>query len=226
MIAITINGTEYQVPATLHEITLWQRIEFDKKYGKGLKEQLEAITKMPAGPVKELEFTYYHCELAIKTISFFGDVPIDILENTQVDDVLLVYHQTMEGFAQDVDFASKEFELIREFAWADETWVIAPPELDYKNQMTFGEFLDAKQWVKQLYEIGQDKWESLLMLACVYFRKIGEPYGDDMQYEDSERHTLLKKLPLDYALHVGFFLSGSMSSYLKISHSLQAVETP
>lgn len=217
---ITIEGKDYELPASLAAVTLGKRIEFDNLHGKGLREQLKKIIEMKDGLAKDMEFTDYHCQLACKSLSFFAGIPLDVVENTNIEEVLAVYHHTMRGYAEDADFANKEFQQLEEFYWNDETWVIAPPELKHDSKMTFGEFLDAKQWVKNLYELGQEKYEALLMLCCIYFRKKGERYTKDLSNESGDRYRLLRELPMEYALHVGFFLSVSMNSFISLSRSL------
>jgi hypothetical protein len=213
---ITINGRDYNLPASLSAVTLGQRIEFDKAHGKGLREQLKKIEEMKEGIVKEMEFTDYHFQLACKSLSFFAGIPLDVVYNTAIEDVFIMYHNTMKGYAEDVDFAAKEFDLKNEFQWNNETWVVAAPELKHDSKMTFGEFLDAKQWVKNLYELSQEKYEALLMLCCIYFRKKDEPYTKGLSIEEGDRYRLMKTLPLEFALHVGFFLNASMASYIQI----------
>lgn len=217
---ITIEGTDYELPASLAAVNLGRRIEFDNQYGKDLREKLKKILEMKDGLAKDMEFTDYHCQLACKSLAFFAGMPLNVVENTSIEDVLVVYHQTMKGYAEDVDFANKEFEPLQEFYWNDEAWVIAAPELKHDSKMTFGEFLDAKQWVKNLYELGNDKYEALLMLCCIYFRKKDERYTKDLANENGDRYKLMKTLPMEYALHVGFFLSVSMSSFINLFRSL------
>lgn len=218
---ITIDGKQYKIPASLMDVTLSERIEFDQQYGKELKKQLLLIHDMKDDINREVEFTCYHLELACKTLSFFGKIPLDIVQNTQIEEVLTIYHHTMKGFSEDVDFLNKEFELQNEFHWKDETWEITAPILKHDSLMSFAEFLDAKQSVKNLFELGEEKWGAMLSLACVYFRKKGEVYDDSFIKEDGERYQQMKVLPLQYAIHIGFFLKGSMDLYLRTFHSLR-----
>lgn len=212
---IKIEDKEYKIPGSLMDITLSERIEFDNLYGKALKKQLGIIADMTDGVDREIEFTDYHLQLACKTLSFFGKIPLEIVQNTQIEEVLTIYHHTMKGYSEDTDFTEKDFELQREFEWMDETWEIAPPMLKHDSVMTFGEFLDSKQAVQNLYEIGEEKWEAMLMLACVYFRKKGEPYNKDFANDQGERYKLMKTLPLAYGLHVCFFLLNCQRLYLR-----------
>lgn len=226
---VRIEGVEYNIPSSLMEVTLGERIAFDRQYGKALREQLQKIIDMKGGKkvkvedeemdiTKEMDFVEYHCSLACKSVSFFGKIPLHIVESTDIMHVLAVYHAATQAISQDVDF-SADHQLVREFWWNDEKWVIAPPELSSNSKMSFGEFLDAKQWVKNTYEFSQQKWDALLGLCCVYFRREGEPYSKEMIEEGGQRYKLMETLPLQYALEVGFFLKSSIDFYLKIFHS-------
>src|SRR5690349_20972553 len=126
---LTIEGKHYNLPASLAAVTLNQRIEFDKLYGKGLREQLKKILDIKDEWRQEMAFTDYHLDLACQSLSFFAGIPLDIMKNTAIEDMMAIYHSTMKGYAEDQDFANKEFELKHEFAWKDEMWTIAAPEL-------------------------------------------------------------------------------------------------
>jgi hypothetical protein len=210
---LTIEGNTYNLPSSLMQVTLQQRIDYDITYGKGLTERLTRIIDIKDETLKEIEFTGYQMELACKTLAFFGKIPLEVVEKTDVKQVLTVYHHTMKGFSEDVDFANKE-ELISEFEWNGDTWTIAAPELNENSKMTFGEFVTSKQVVQEMVEFGHEKWGALLKLCCIYFRKKGEPYSDDLINEDKERYKLLQTLPLQYALQTGFFLMRSTSSWI------------
>lgn len=212
---ITIDGKQYKIPASLMDVTLSERIEFDQQYGKELKKQLLLIHEMKDDVFREVEFTDYHLQLACKTLSFFGKIPLDIVQNTQIEEVLTIYHHTMKGFSEDVDFLNKEFELQNEFHWKDETWEITAPTLRHDSLMSFAEFLDAKQSVQNLYEFGEEKYGALLVLCCIYFRKKNESYNKEFIIEKSERYELMKQLPMSYALHMGFFLANFQSLWLR-----------
>lgn len=216
MITINISGKDYQLPSSLMEVTLQQRIDYDEQYGKTMADRLKTILELKDEFEKEMELTDYYLSTACRTLSFFGGIPLEIVQATRMDQVLTVYHHTLKSFSEDVDFAGKEFKLQNEFQWNGDTWIIAPPTLNNDSEMTFGEFLNAKQVIKNLYEVGNEKWSALLALCCVYFRKKGEAYSEEFSRVGSERYELLKTLPFQYALHVAFFLKDSVRFWLKI----------
>lgn len=210
---ITIEGNNYTLPTSLMQITLQQRIDYDATYGKDLAEKLSKIAAIKDITVKEAEFSLYHVELACKTLAFFGNVPLEIVEQTDMFQVLTVYENIMKGFSDDTDFGSEE-KLVTEFEWKGETWVIQPPYLDNNSKMTFGEFVTAKQVIQDMVEVGKEKWEGLLGLACVYFRKKHEVFSESLMDKEGERYKLLQTLPFTYALQVGFFLKHSTDSWI------------
>jgi hypothetical protein len=212
---VKINEQEYDIPVSLAAVTLQQRIDFENQYGKDLRKLLAKILEIKNESLKELEFTDYHCKLACQSLSFFGGIPLEtVMYNTAIDDVLAVFHATMKSYADDCDFSNKEVELKQEFGWNDELWVVAPPELNPDSKMTFGELITAKQAVQNMMQLGDEKWEALLPLCCIFFRKKDEPFKEEFLNETGERYQLMKSLPLEYALQVAFFLSVCQSSWL------------
>jgi hypothetical protein len=214
---LTIEGKEYDLPASLAYVTLQQRIDYEQQHGKALREQLKKTIDMKAGPLQEMEFTDYHYQLACRSLSFFAGIPLDIVHNTAIDEVLAVYHGTMKSYADDQNFQDKEFELNNEFSWNGDTWTIAPPELKPDSKMTFGEFITSKQIVQNMVDLGDEKWGALLPLCCIFFRKKEEAFNEEFSTEGSERYELMKSLPLQYALHVAFFLNVCQISWLNTS---------
>jgi len=214
---ISIEGVNYTIPVTLSEITIHDRILYDKSYGADLRKEVERIASMPDGFDKEMEALIYHGDLACKTLSHFGKIPMDIIQNTKMEDVFIIYHNAMSFLSQEVNFLSDDWQLKNEFDWDGGAWSIQPPELKHTSKIDFGEFLDSKQIVKNLFELGDERWEALLQLCCVFFRRKDEKYTKELAYENGERYNRLKNLPLEYALNVGFFLKGSMTFYLETS---------
>lgn len=210
---ITIEDVQYNLPASLMDITLQQRIDFDKQYGKEQRAKLKVIRETEDPLTREMDFTEYHLDVACKTIAFFGSIPLETVLHTAIDEVLAIYHMVMHPMTEEVDFNQPSFTLNLEFKWKDATWLLQTPDLKNNSKMTFGEFIDSKQIVHDLYEKEDQKWEALLSLACIFFRKKGENYCEELSIMEEPRCQLLKTLPLAYALHIGFFLSASQRSY-------------
>lgn len=224
---IEIEGQQYDIPLSLNHITLQQRIDWDKKYGKDLRDRLKKIKEIKDGFLKELEFAEYQVDLACKTLAFFANIPIPTIKNTDIYHVLTIYRQLMHKFTDDEDFAEKEYEAVADIYWENNYWYIGPPQIDNKSKHTFGEFLNAKQITKNLYEVANQKYEALLNLCCIYLRKKDEEFTELLMDEKGERMELFRKLPMPYALQVGFFFQHSTTSYTKVFlSSMAGAETP
>lgn len=210
---ITIEDVQYNLPASLMDVTLGQRIEFDHLYGKEQRAKLKVIRETEDPQTREMDYTEYHLDMACKTISFFGKIPLEIIQNTAIDEVLAIYHTVMHPMTEEVDFNQPNFTLNLEFKWKDATWLLQTPELKNSSKMSFGEFIDSKQIIHDLFEKEDQKWEALLAISSIFFRKKNEAYSESLSEVEEPRYQLLKTLPLAYALHIGFFLSASRSSY-------------
>jgi hypothetical protein len=207
---ITINGELFVLPASLTEITLQQRIEFHKEHGSTLDEMTASIIQMPEGIEKEIEFIELGFERLFRSMSFFTGIDINVLKESEfIDDIAAIYYASVAVIFDD----EKTIDFKREFIWKDETWQLAAPELKNGTKLSFGEFIDSKQILKDMHEIGAGKWESMLPLCAIYLRKSGEAYDESFVYDGSERMELMKELPLNICMHVAFFLS----SFLNIS---------
>lgn len=209
---ITIEGKDYSLPVNFSEITLSQRIEYDRQYGKELRDRLTKLIETP----DEVEFAEYQADVACKTLSFFGKIPLETVQATAIEDVLAIYTEVLEELAVEINF-SGEMALYSEFVWNKEDWVIAPPELKQDTKMSFGEFIDAKQSVQNMQDTGEERWGALLPLCCIYLRKKGEKYDKDFVIEGGQRMELMKTLPLSIAIQVGFFFHLSTNMWLSTS---------
>lgn len=220
---LRINDREVTLPSTLAEITLSQRIAFHAEHGKELEETLTGILEMEEGferSMAEMDFTM---QQAVCSFAFFtGTDPETVRESDCLSDILAVYHACLRGLLED----EGSVEIRGRYVWKGEEWELAPPKVDGNSAMTFGEFIDSKNIVQQLNELGNGRWESLQALCAIYLRKTGEAYDKAFADESSERYQMMADLPMDIAIEVGFFLSSSLHSYLNTSASLTTAETP
>jgi hypothetical protein len=210
-VRILINDKEVLFPSSLSEITLGQRIAFQEEHGNLLDQMLESILAMDDELLKELEMIEFRMEKMFRTFAFFAGCTVEaVKEYKSVNDVVNIYYSCLAVLFED----EEKQELQRAFIWKEEEWEMADPELKHGDQGKFGEFIDAKQTVKDLIDLGRGRWTAMLRLSAIYLRKKGEPYKEEFLYDGSDRLELMKSLPMDIALQVGFFLSGTMNFYL------------
>lgn len=227
----------YNLPTSLSQISLRQKIDYENKYGKeldGIYKKIvgeDALKKSAAQgvsaeqilkdenkltPFQELELTEHQIDVAYKNFAFFSQIPLDDARNIEIDQVLNIYYSC---YAQ---LYNEEYIPEDKYLWNNEYWYIDTQELSHKSKTTFNEFVTAKQIVKSFYDLGEGKWDSLPYLCAIFLRKEGEKFEEDMI---DERAKLMYDLPLNIALGVAFFLSISMSIYMRhLQYSLQMSE--
>lgn len=218
---IILNGEEKNIPSALSEFSLGQRIAFQEKHGNQLDEMAKSINDMPEGPEKELEALEFTFVKMFRSFSFFTGVPVEVLEESEfLDTIANVYYASLQQLFEE----ELGMELKQDFVWKGEEWEIAAPQLKHGDRMQFGELIDSKQVVKDMIELGKNRWEYLLPLCAIYLRKKGEAYNKEFLYEGSERLELMNDLPMDIALHVAFFLSTTANIFMSTLQSFSLPE--
>lgn len=218
---IYINDKEVVFPSSLSEYTLGQRIAFQNEHGVILDKMLESILAMPDDAKRELETVNFQLEKMYRTFAFFAGCSVEaVKEEKFIDDVAKIYYSCLAVLFEEED----KMELQQSFIWKGEDWEISTPEVKHGDNKMFGEFIDAKQVVANMSDLGQSKWEAMLPLCAIYLRKKDEPYKKEFLYEGSERIEMMKELPMDIALQVGFFLSLTTAFYLNTSKSSENQE--
>lgn len=204
---LIINGQSVQFPTSLSEITLKQKIDFQEQHGNTLAEMAKSISDMPDSLEKELEMAQFHYEQMFRTMSFFSGFSIEELKASEfIDKMSGIHFAAIDALLMQ----EQELPFEQEFTWKGEIWTLASPELKNGDKLTFGEFIDSKQIIKTMIDLGKNRWECLIPLAAIFLRKQNEAYEESFLYENSERLKLMEELPLDIALQVGFFLTSSI----------------
>jgi hypothetical protein len=212
------NDKAYKYPNALSDITLGQRIDLQNSYGAQYEQRLKEAAEIEDADERELEIADINVQYSIECFSFFTGIPLDdVKEFFDVHQVVTVVN------ANKIVLLGQEHDLkvINEYEFKGEKFVLSPPELTPQNKMTFNEFLTAKEITRQLQQLGKGKIDGLLYLCCVYLRRSNEPFSEDLMDPNGERMKLFRELPLDIAFAVGFFLTGSMNTYLKTLASLR-----
>lgn len=215
---ILINDKEVLFPSSLSEYTLGQRIAFHKEHGELLDKMLESILAMEDELKREVELVEFHFEKMCRTVAFFSGFSLEAIKETQyLEDVERYYRSSIAVLFEDEEREKSEPKL--SFVWNGEEWELPEPEIKNGSKTKFGEFIDGKQTVNNMIDLGYGKWEAMLALCAIYLRKKGEPYKQEFLYEGSERMELMKQLPMNIATQVGFFLNRCLSFYINISLS-------
>lgn len=215
-LSITIGDYTGTVPVNDNDLTLGQRIEFERAYGSDIAAAMQRIKEI--GEDKTLtdeertakldgELYEHRINMACWTVEFFAKIPGEVVQNTDIYSLLNVYEPVDDMIERIMGRQCIE----TYYMFEGEFWEIAPPFLDFKSKMTVGEFVTAKQIIKEYNALQKNRMESLLPLCAIYFRKAGEAFDEDNLIEGSDRWEQMKRLPLSYAMDVAFFLTSSMN---------------
>jgi hypothetical protein len=212
------QNKKHNFPSSTSDITLGQRIEFANLYEKDILQKQKEIQSSEI--VDEIDLTENFLDMACKSFAYFASIDLDDALKIPINQILNVYDNCLKLILTE----QEEVELTNEFVWKNEVWVLGNTNLGYESEMTFNEFLSSKQIVKSMFDLGNGHWDALPYLCTIYLRKENEEFQESWMIEGSERIELMKSLPLDIALQVGFFLKSSMSMFLQTFQSLEAVQ--
>lgn len=215
---IAINDQIKSFPVSLTEVTLGQRIAFDTAHGTALEKRLDEIQQIEDEEFKRISLDMYADEAACCYVSFFTDIPLEVVRTQLNAEVVLALNNVGLGTMTEEETALKQ-KLRTVFEWNLEMWQLQAPVVTTSSPLTFGEYIDAKQIISDVAKEGGSKWTLLHRVACIFLRRPDEPYEQSMSEPDSDRAKLMLDLPLDIALSVGFFLSSWMDSFKNHSRS-------
>lgn len=223
MLKVLINNTEYNFPSKLSEITLGQRIAYQQKYGDDIEARAKEIEAMEEGPEKELDHMILSVDMACKTFAFFSKLDEEIIKKTAaLSEVIRVF-----SVMKELIYTNGMVDNLTQFPWNNETWTLYKAEVKNSSDIQFGEFIDSKQVIDDLIQLGKGSLERLPRLCAIYLRKEGEKYDPNFAEEDSDRVKLMQDLPMDIALAVGFFLTNLINSFKTLlASSLPAPSNP
>lgn len=212
------KNKNYCIPSSLSEITLKQRIDFDKIYLSEIEKRKEDLYKVDeeGNVIKpdEVDEMIFNIKIASMNFSFFSGIPLDEVEkNIPLEDVLAVYHSCFKQIYEE----QTNLNLQENYLFHNEIWKIDTPMLTFESKITFNEFIVSKQIIKQMDELGAGNWEAMLYLSAIFLKRENEVFQEEWLSSNSERLKLMETLPMDIAIAVAFFLQTSMIIYLKTS---------
>ncbi|WP_428067385.1 hypothetical protein [Chryseobacterium gambrini] len=212
------KGKKYRLPVTLNQITVRQKIEFDRLYRDQINEMYSKTFKLDdqgeLEEMDEIEASLFKVNVAVMNISFFTGIPLQEVENEMsVDDVMNLYYSCIHQMYEE----QENIELQETYVFKDNLWFIEPPYLNNESKTTFNQLVTSKQVIKQMQELSAGKYEAIPYLAAIYLRKEDEEFQEDWLNDGSERLEMMYDLPMDIANAIAFFLQNSMGMYLKTS---------
>lgn len=98
---IDINDQQIDIPTSLLDITIQQRIDYAVQYGDELDKQLAVIQEMKDEQEKEIVLTTWWQDKIFKELSFFIGIPLQALENSDLyENIQTLYFLTLAGLIE------------------------------------------------------------------------------------------------------------------------------
>lgn len=229
---LTINDKEYTVEFDLANITLKRWLEWYEKYGRDLDKQLKEIrerdykkvlqakgfddvTKEDIELYRELDLDTHLDNEALAWFSFCTG--FDFFEAKALPKVslLLVQYRVFRYIME--DSLNQSYYFPEDIEWNGEVWHIQDYQVTPQSEMSFNEVITPKEVMRQMYALGRGKWDAMPYLACVFFRKKGEAFSDELIKPDGDRMQLLMDLPMTHVMRVAFFLTVCVSIWKNTS---------
>lgn len=212
---VKINGQQYRLPTSVHDITLETFITWTAAEDAEMPEELRAIAtetdpekkKLKASRLPKRTYIRKLVPYFAKVVSIVSGIPQNILlgdkENEGAPVMMLDawYWQTVNALAK------FEYEPGRsKFRIDGQIWTL--PE-DYMAKSTFGEFAEAAQYEDYSADVAGGNWSKMPHVMAVLLKPEGEkfdPYrfGDDDFVE--QRAAIMRGLTMDVVYQVSFFL--------------------
>lgn len=225
---IKINETLCNIPSDLSEITLSQFVSYYDKYGRNLDARLKEIIEHEYADDfdREFDLSRHEDQEAIAWISFFSGFTLDQLSSEEAVPLVTLYRKIRFLL---MESEQESYVLPHTFEWQEQNWEIKDYKVTPTSNFEFNELITPKEVMRQVYSIGKGKWDGLPYLCCVFLRKIGESYTEQLIISTGERMKLFQELPMNHAMKVAFFLTVSVSIWsraLVYSRDQAATQSP
>jgi hypothetical protein len=216
------QDTTYTFPDSLSQIKLSDRIAFYNLHGKFLDDLAKKVQEMKDVDEKEAEAYEWNLHSIARHVSFYSGIPLEcIMSEMDITDLQSMFFAAWANLNEQEQVVN----IRGSYDWNGCKWVIASPVVSPTSRFTLGEFIYAKEVVRNMEQVANGKWASLPFLCAIFLRKEGEAFDELFCEEGSERLQLMQDLPMDIAIEVGFFLSSSMTICTSISHYLDQKES-
>lgn len=187
------------IPSNADELTLGQWIGFYEEYGRALDQKANEANAVVNPVLKQFAVVGANMDRLFSLTAYFKGITVEEAEKSYTVNYMAQLQQ--EKYSKYFDVYP--IDLVTEYEWRDETWVLPTVDLLPESQMKFGEFLDSKIVLQNAKHQELSKWQLLHQIAAIFFRKKGEVYKQEFLFAGSDRLKHMEQLPMRLVLTVG-----------------------
>lgn len=212
---VRYNNTIYHYPSSAHDVSVGDLIRYHEMYGRANNDRLQEIELIEDETERDVETSKLILQSYAQSFSFHTGIPLDeVGKCIDVGDMCDIYVQNLEQSLKD-----KPTNYSREIDWDGDIYCLGDYQLLPQHDRILDEFLTSKEAIRQLSVNKASSWEKLKYLSCIYLRKKGEPFTENLLQPDGDRMQIMDKLPASIAQQVGIFFD-QHNTYLKDNFSV------
>ena len=162
----------------LSAINLLQWIEYTHCV-EGIEAKIKELNELPPSALKTIRLTGARVDLAIQTTKSICGMTEQELGDYDILTILQEYDQFIESLSQPQP--------------------LVEGEVTRMEDITFGQFIDAKMLTQGVMSAGKNKWELLQYVIAIF---ASGPYKDEFTNESSEQFIQAGEFTLDFAIAI------------------------
>lgn len=189
----------YTLPICDADISLRQRIDLERAFYLDLQKRAKDLDREDLN--FDLDLIQLTADNAVKSFCFFTKIDEAIVKaRFDISQLITYFNSTLSPV-----FNALPESLESEMMIGNDRYFLPNPEVNAECEISFDEFILAKEICRQLSFAGSSYVESWPYLAAIFLRKDKEPFDKKLISESFARLEFMRSLPLDKAKQVALF---------------------
>lgn len=206
---ITIEGVDYTLPDNLRAVPLTRYVDWQTAAGLDLSQRRIEAAAIDDPEDQEVEMAVIFLDTITQTLSFFGEIPMDIVRTLEINVVIDAITRSEVGWITVPGY----IETPTSFDWMTDSWHIESPDIPVED-MTYDDFNAMINIARWLTEYNKGNWANFHELAAVYL--VGSEGTAPVLHPDSDRVAMMMDLPMDIGVALAQAFTSEMATFTSI----------
>lgn len=208
------DGNPYTIPDDLSEITLEQHINYMAVHGTNFRIKTRNLDQIVDPGERHLEAALIYMDRMVTVLSYYSGIPLEeVRDNIDIKQVLSYVGATQLALA----VQERELEVVpgATYDFDGHPWTIQPPTA-LPEVVTYDHYMATNELARLMLELAAGNWEVMPSICAAYLRLPGEDFNPNGWQVGTTREVLMRTLPLDIALRVGYYLQASLELFVTV----------
>ena len=211
MIIKLSNNKQITVPDDPSAVSLRERIEYDELIGNDINERIkqcqEEVKKKDDDPTKMTEeqvneqLDVISLDRIRMTIEHFSDMTIEEVNDLPAEEQIMLFQKHLVEF---IDLPLERDDT-RVHMVKDQLFWLPDTELHPTTEITFNEFITAKEITRNLNSCASEKLQAIALLGTIFFRPVDQKFDESLMDPTSDKSDFILDLPLNIAMQIGLW---------------------